>query len=114
MESLIGEFPKIGKFPTLHSPDKSGKNSLALRPNSEIFQGEPLRGEFVENVCSNEERGEEVPFSLGTPNFKRSLGANTINGGKRVSFPMLLICDRYYTRQNHSMEIYSDKVCTVD
>ena len=51
MESSIGEFPNIGKFPTLRSPDKSGKNSPALRTNSEIFQGEPLRGEFVENVC---------------------------------------------------------------
>ena len=50
MESSIGEFPNIGKFPTLHSPDKSGKNSPALRTNSEIFQGEPLRGEFIENV----------------------------------------------------------------
>ena len=50
MESSIGEFPKIGKFPTLRSPDKSGKNSPALRTNSEIFQGEPLRREFVENV----------------------------------------------------------------
>ena len=52
MESSIGEFPKIGKFPTLRSPDKSRKNSPALQTNSEIFQGEPLRGEFVENVCS--------------------------------------------------------------
>ena len=51
MESLIGEFPKIGNFLTLRSPDKKGKNSPALRTNSEIFQGEPLRGEFVENVC---------------------------------------------------------------
>ena len=51
MESSIGEFPKIGKFPTLHSPDKSGKKSPALQTNLEIFQGEPLRGEFVENVC---------------------------------------------------------------
>ena len=51
MESSIGEFPKIGKFPTLHSPDKSGKNSPALQTNSEIFLGEPLRGEFAENVC---------------------------------------------------------------
>ena len=50
MESSIGELPNIGKFPTLRSPDKSGKNSLALCTNSEIFQGEPLRGEFVENV----------------------------------------------------------------
>ena len=50
MESSIGEFPNIGKFPTLHSPDKSGKNSPALQTNSEIFQGEPLRGEFIENV----------------------------------------------------------------
>ena len=49
-ESLIGEFPNIGKFPTLLSPDKSGKNSLALLTNSEIFQGEPLHGEFIENV----------------------------------------------------------------
>ena len=47
MESSIGEFPKIRKFPTLRSPDKSGKNSPALQTNSEIFQGEPLRGEFV-------------------------------------------------------------------
>ena len=46
MQSSIGEFPKIGKFLTLRSPDKSGKNSLAFRTNSEIFQGEPLRGEF--------------------------------------------------------------------
>ena len=53
MESLIGEFPKIGKFPILCSPDKSGKNSPALQTNSEIFQGEPLRIEFVENVCEN-------------------------------------------------------------
>ena len=50
MESLIGEFPKIGNFPILCSPDKKGKNCPALRTNSEIFQGEPLRGEFVENV----------------------------------------------------------------
>ena len=53
MESSIGEFPNIGKFPTLHSPDKSGKNSPALQTNSEIFQGEPLRGEFVENVWAS-------------------------------------------------------------
>ena len=51
MESSIGEFPKIGKFPTLCSPDKSGKKSPALQTNLEIFQGEPLRGEFVESVC---------------------------------------------------------------
>ena len=51
MESSIGEFPNIGKFLTLRSPDKSGKNSPALQTNSEIFQGEPLRGELVENVC---------------------------------------------------------------
>ena len=51
MESSIGEFPNIGKFPTLCSPDKSGKNSPALRTNSGIFQGEPLRGEFIGNVC---------------------------------------------------------------
>ena len=51
MESLIREFPKIGKFPTLRSPDKSGKNSPVLQTNLEIFQREPLRGEFVENVC---------------------------------------------------------------
>ena len=50
MESLIGGFPNIGKFPILRSPYKSGKNSPALRTNSEIFQGEPLRGDFVENV----------------------------------------------------------------
>ena len=50
MESSIGEFPKIGKFPTLRSPDKSGKKSPALQTNLEIFQGEPLHGEFVENV----------------------------------------------------------------
>ena len=53
MESLIGEFPNIGKFPTLCSPDNSGKNSPALRTNLEIFQGEPLHGEFVENVWRN-------------------------------------------------------------
>ena len=50
MESLIGVFTKIGKFPALHSPDKSGENSLALRANLEIFRGEPLLEEFVENV----------------------------------------------------------------
>ena len=50
MESSIGEFPKIGKFPTLCSPDKSRKNFPALWTNSEIFQGESLCGEFVENV----------------------------------------------------------------
>ena len=43
MESSIGEFPNIRKFLTLRSPDKSGKNSPALRTNSEIFQGEPLQ-----------------------------------------------------------------------
>ena len=60
MESSIGEFPKIGKFPTLRSPDKSGKNSPALQINSEIFQGEPLRGEFVENVWT----GPRLTFHL--------------------------------------------------
>ena len=50
MESLIGEFTKIGKFLTLHSPDKSGENFPALWTNSEIFHGEPLLGEFIENV----------------------------------------------------------------
>ena len=37
MESLIGEFPKIGKFLVLPSPEKSGENSPALRTNSESF-----------------------------------------------------------------------------
>ena len=63
MESLIGEFPKIGKFPTLHSPDKNGKNSPALRTNSEIFQGEPLRGEFVNNVCNIKSVQQTTDFS---------------------------------------------------
>ena len=52
MESLIGEFPKVGKFLAFPSPEKSEENSPALRKNSEIFQREPLLGKFVENVCN--------------------------------------------------------------
>ena len=51
MESLIEEFSKIWKNLPPPSLEKSGENSPALRTNSEIFQGEPLLREFVENVC---------------------------------------------------------------
>ena len=43
--------PKNWKISSSPLSRKSGENSPALWTNLEIFLGEPLLGEFVENVC---------------------------------------------------------------
>ena len=56
MESLTGEFRNIGKFPVLHSPDKSEDNYQAIWAKSESFHGEPLLGEFSLKVWQRGKR----------------------------------------------------------